>query len=115
MYFMLHNTQYIALNARLNPQGRLADGLWDLITVSGLKGWSGTASAIELLLKSETGDHVSLDFVRTQRVRALMLEQLPGAASWTVLDGESVPNQPLFLEVHRQAAMILTAPDWVDI
>lgn len=35
-------------------------------------------------------------------------------ATWTVLDGEAVPERPLYMEVHSGLATILVSPAHVD-
>lgn len=82
--------------------------------MSGLAGAGGKLKGLDVLLKSETGAHVELDYVHTERVRALMLEPLAGDTTWTVLDGEAVPSTPLFLEVHEKACCALVPPGWMD-
>jgi hypothetical protein len=67
-YFMAHNTQYLALNARLNPEGVMSDGQWELVTAQSEAGFCGKLKGIQMLLKSESGDHVNIDGVKTQKV-----------------------------------------------
>ena len=44
---------------------------------------------------------------------AMMFEQRD-TATWTVLDGETVPNRPLFLEVHKGLAQLLVSPAFAE-
>lgn len=67
-YFMAHNTQYLALNARLNPAGVVSDGLWELITAQPEAGICGKIKGIQMLLKTDSGDHVKCDGVETHKV-----------------------------------------------
>ncbi len=43
----------------------------------------------------------------------MILEPLAGDSTWLVLDGEEVPRQTLYLEVHPQLCTALVAPGWV--
>ncbi|KAF5833187.1 ATP-NAD kinase-like domain-containing protein [Dunaliella salina] len=113
-YFMAHNTQYLALNARLNPKGLLSDGLWELITAQTSGNCIDKIRGLYMLLQTENGDHVNMDIVETQQMRALMLEPLSGDRTWTVLDGEAVDNLMTYLEVHPGLCRALVPPGWAD-
>ena len=64
-----------------------------------------------MLLKAEEGAHVELACVKSLKVSCLALYQMCGN-TWTVLDGEAVPNRPLFMEVHRGLCNVLVAPEF---
>jgi len=113
-YFMAHNTQYLALNARLNPNGMVSDGLWELITAQTSGSCIDKMRGLYMLLQTENGDHVNMDIVETQQMRALMLEPLSGDRTWTVLDGEAVDNLMTYLEVHPGLCRALVPPGWAD-
>eukprot|EP00198_Chlamydomonas_reinhardtii_P003707 XP_001693043.1 diacylglycerol kinase [Chlamydomonas reinhardtii] len=113
-----YNTQYLALGARANPGGRMGDGAWDVWHMAadggahrGKRASGGVrARALKVLLGIEDGGFAkSPGVMRTTKARALMFEQRD-SATWTVLDGEEVPNLPLYLEVHQGICRLLVAP-----
>eukprot|EP00798_Chlamydomonas_sp_ICE-L_P017204 gene17204-23525_t len=112
-FFALYNPQYMATNARLNPNGVLNSGFWDMMYVSKLSGLSGRMKGVEMLLRADEGTHVELDYVKTDRVRAMVLQPLC-EDTYMVLDGERVPITPLYLEVHPGLCNILVAPGFQE-
>ncbi|KAG2438711.1 hypothetical protein HXX76_005257 [Chlamydomonas incerta] len=117
-----YNTQYLALGARANPGGRMGDGAWDVWHMAAEGGDRGSkrasggvrARALKVLLGIEDGGFAkSPGVMRTTKARALMFEQRD-SATWTVLDGEEVPNLPLYLEVHQGICRLLVAPQFAE-
>ncbi len=51
-----------------HPQGALHNGSLDLMFMHGLKGLSGRLQYLDMLIKSEEGGHVALDYVRSEKV-----------------------------------------------
>ncbi|KAG2453421.1 hypothetical protein HYH02_001644 [Chlamydomonas schloesseri] len=117
-----YNTQYLALGARANPGGRMGDGAWDVWHMADERGAHGgrrasgsvRSRALKVLLGIEDGGFAkSPGVMRTTKARALMFEQRD-SATWTVLDGEEVPNLPLYLEVHQGICRLLVAPQFAE-
>ncbi|KXZ51247.1 hypothetical protein GPECTOR_13g734 [Gonium pectorale] len=66
--------------------------------------------ALKVLLGIEDGSFAQGGGVmEVTQARAMMFEQRD-SATWTVLDGERVPDRPLFLEVHPGLCRMLVSP-----
>ncbi|KAG2498809.1 hypothetical protein HYH03_003003 [Edaphochlamys debaryana] len=123
--FGAYNTQYLALGARMNPGGRMGDGAWDVWHMEGPPGVGRNASSrpaprgmrmrsLRMLLGTEDGSFANtpgvLDVVKA---RALLFEQRD-VATYTVLDGEQVPDRPLYLECHPGLCRLMVSPSFQE-
>lgn len=62
-----------------------------------------------LLLDAAEGKHRDSDFLVMRRVAALVVEPVR-EGTWLTIDGEQVPYEPLYLEVHQGLLTVVTAP-----
>eukprot|EP00192_Tetraselmis_astigmatica_P005012 CAMPEP_0117659538 /NCGR_PEP_ID=MMETSP0804-20121206/6487_1 /TAXON_ID=1074897 /ORGANISM="Tetraselmis astigmatica, Strain CCMP880" /LENGTH=434 /DNA_ID=CAMNT_0005466205 /DNA_START=239 /DNA_END=1543 /DNA_ORIENTATION=+ len=101
------NLPWMATSAYLAPPARLNDGAFTLV-------WTPKVSQLEgldLLLKSESGDHMTLPFLHHVKAAALLLEPLDSNDTLIVVDGELLPTAPVYLEVHHELLSVLVDPE----
>jgi sphingosine kinase len=106
--FALVNLPWIAPSYHFNPTGCLHHGYFNLIYTSHMH---SRAAGLRMLMVSEEGGHVELAGVQVEGVRALVLEPLESGTT-VMLDGEVVPFQPLYVEVHPGLCTVVVAPEW---
>jgi sphingosine kinase len=70
----------------------------------------GRIKFMEMLLNSESGGHAYLDFVKSLKAKAVVLEPMSGDTCMAV-DGEEVPSRPMLIEVHPGLCSVVVAPD----
>ncbi|GAX83006.1 hypothetical protein CEUSTIGMA_g10433.t1 [Chlamydomonas eustigma] len=95
----LYNVPFMASHAMLNPRGSLSSGSFDLLYMHGLTGVQGRLQFGDMLLRSEDGGHVDLNYVFSEKVTGMALEPLC-EDTFMVVDGEVVPKRTLYVEVH---------------
>jgi diacylglycerol kinase family enzyme len=95
------------MNFCFAPDATLHSGHFNLIYTTGRSGW---LKGLSLLTAAETGQHMHL--VQQRKLKAYWIE--PGeketGRTWLVCDGEEVPHQPLYAEVHPGLITTLKAP-----
>eukprot|EP00887_Chlorella_sp_A99_P004943 scaffold4.g4943.t1 len=101
--FTACNLPRLDMNFHLAPDAGLHTGNLNLIYTNG----RSRAQGLELLIASETGQHMHL--VQQRRVAALAIEPL-SSGTWLVVDGEVVPFRTLYAEVHPGLCCCITAP-----
>jgi hypothetical protein len=106
--FGMFNLPWIAQNYHFNPAGSLNSGHFNMIYTSRQL---SKPEGIKLLLASEEGKHLGLDGVEMSTFKALMFEPLESGTT-VMLDGEVVPFQPLYVEVHPGLCTVVVAPEW---
>ncbi|GIL84336.1 hypothetical protein Vretimale_15950 [Volvox reticuliferus] len=111
--FGAYNTQYLALGARANPGGLMSDGAWEVwqLEAHGRRAGAGLRlRCLKVLLGVEDGSFARTpDIMHVVKARAMLFQQRD-SATWTVLDGEAVPEAPLYLEVHPRLCRVLVSP-----
>ncbi|EFJ51464.1 diacylglycerol kinase [Volvox carteri f. nagariensis] len=111
--FGAYNTQYVALGARANPGGLMADGAWEVwqLAAQGRRAGAGLRlRSLKVLLGVEDGSFAkAAGVMHVTKARALLFQQRDDS-TWTVLDGEAVREAPLYLEVHPRLCRLLVSP-----
>lgn len=104
--FAACNLPRLDMNFHLAPDASAGSGHFNLIFTLGR---SGRSKGLQLMTASEKGQHMHL--VNQHRLVAFMIEPLsPEGSTWLVVDGEQVPHEPLFAEVHPGLCNVLQAP-----
>ncbi|KAJ3056834.1 hypothetical protein HK097_003717 [Rhizophlyctis rosea] len=121
-FFVATNLPWISADFLTSPSTRLHDGSIHLI-------WSETMSrwqALQSVLDQGSGAYLNFDFVKSERVKAFVLEpegytyggkerKLEIGEKKGILDvsGEEVPYETVRVEVHPGVLSII-APPWLD-
>ncbi|TPX71172.1 hypothetical protein SpCBS45565_g01358 [Spizellomyces sp. 'palustris'] len=119
-YFVATNLPWISSDFLAAPSSRLADGALEVI-------YSETMSPVQALQSvadPESGNYLQFPFIKTSRVRALVLE--PHGWSWNKdgvtdrkedkwldVSGEKISASPVRVEVHPGVMNVL-APVWLN-
>jgi sphingosine kinase len=106
--FAACNLPQLDMNFKFAPDATLHSGHFNLIYTTGKSGW---LKGFSLLTAAEKGEHMHL--VQQRKLKAYWIEPLAasGSTTWLVCDGEEVPHQPLYAEVHQGLITTLKAPD----
>ncbi|KAJ3033346.1 hypothetical protein HDV00_006480 [Rhizophlyctis rosea] len=120
-FFVATNLPWISADFLTSPQTRLNDGALNLIWSETMSRWQGLQSVLD----QGSGAYLKFDFVRSEMVKAFVLEP----EGWTydsgkgpgegekkgILDvsGEEVAYGPVRVEVHPGALRVVTPP-WLD-
>jgi diacylglycerol kinase family enzyme len=105
-FLALYNVPFMATHARLNPKGSLNDGSMDLIWAQGLTGLSGRLQLLSMMIQSEEGGHVDMEFVKSEKVKAFVIEPLFDD-TWLVVDGEVIERKTTWIETHPSACDVI--------
>jgi sphingosine kinase len=103
--FAACNLPQLDMNFKFAPDATLHSGHFNLIYTTGRSGW---LKGLSLLTKAENGEHMEL--VQQKKLKAYWIEPGSPESTWLVCDGEEVPNQPLYAEVHAGLITTLKAP-----
>ncbi|GMH41902.1 hypothetical protein BSKO_09812 [Bryopsis sp. KO-2023] len=104
------NLPHIALSTKFLPLAKPNDGTMYIVAIPSTTS-SSRMQMIDVFLKVDSGDHIQNKAVDVKKVKAVMLS--PGrnetAKTWLTMDGEVVPIQPTYIELHPQACRVFTA------
>ncbi|KAF9550423.1 sphinganine kinase lcb4 [Mortierella hygrophila] len=95
---------WISKGMLLNPASTPNDGLIDLIVFP--KG-TGRINGIQVMLGTETGEHIYHDKVRYMKVKAFRLTP-KNASGFISMDGEHTPYSPYQVEAHGGLISVLS-------
>eukprot|EP00158_Paraphelidium_tribonemae_P004698 Partr_v1_DN26918_c4_g1_i3_m7317 putative sphingosine kinase len=106
-YFMAMNAPWCAHDTLPAPFCRLSDGALNLVWIE-----NGTVKQmLRFLLDTESGTYVKEDFVRSEHVRAFVLEPTRYSVSFEGIidvDGEQKPHLPIVVECIPSIAKLFT-------
>lgn len=102
--FAACNLPWLDTSFNLAPKADLNSGCLDLI----YSGLAGKIEGLQIMTKIETGSHLDIPLVQCKKVDALVLEPV-STGTWLVLDGEAIPFQRVYAEVHPALCRVLVA------
>jgi diacylglycerol kinase family enzyme len=94
---------------------KMDDGEIDLVYSDTLSKMDGLSTVLD----TESGKHLTFDFMKHQRVKAFVLEPLESNDENNpenlILDvsGERIKYAPIQVEIHQKAIDVIV-PDWLD-
>lgn len=95
------NLPWLDMNFNLAPHAEMGGGCYNLLYTVGRQGLS---RSMQLLNKAETGEHMHL--IDEVRVFAFYIHP-KSTNTWLVIDGEPIPNEPIYGEIHKQLCQVL--------
>eukprot|EP00891_Asterochloris_glomerata_P009476 jgi/Astpho2/9476/Aster-01729 len=98
------NLAWLDRTFQLAPSAGLNTGCLDLVYT----GQTSRREGLRILLAAEKGKHMQLPVVSHQKVAAMIFEPA-SQDTWLVLDGEVIPADKIFAEVHRGLCTVIVA------
>ncbi|KAL0044874.1 hypothetical protein WJX82_000765 [Trebouxia sp. C0006] len=98
------NLPWLDTSFQLAPDAEMDSGCLDLIYT----GLAGKLEGLQMMTKVETGSHMGMSLVQCKKVCALVLEPI-STGTWLVLDGETIPYERVYAEVHKSLCTVIVA------
>ncbi|KAL0029421.1 hypothetical protein WJX77_006321 [Trebouxia sp. C0004] len=98
------NLPWLDTSFQLAPDAEMDSGCLDLIYT----GLAGKLEGLQMMTKVETGSHMSMNLVHCKKVCALVLQPI-STGTWLVLDGETIPYERVYAEVHKSLCRVIVA------
>ncbi|KAK9805531.1 hypothetical protein WJX72_003548 [[Myrmecia] bisecta] len=102
--FAACNLPFLDLHFKIAPEAGLNTGAMSVIHTPR----STRAQGFHMMYRAELGTHMELGRVQHEKVVAMVLEPV-SKDTWLVLDGEVIPSERIFAEVHRGLCRVLVA------